>query len=137
MKILGIVGSSRKEGVSSVHQLVTTVLENTGYDFELVSLRGKKIGGCIACLGCVKDNICKVKDDLTDLRPLIAEADVYDALISKRVYKPAFSHDKAMNILREGNAKHFDPDMIDALNACEDEFIEISKQFHDEHTDMV
>jgi response regulator RpfG family c-di-GMP phosphodiesterase len=68
---------------------------------------------------------------------LMAVADVYDALISKRVYKPAFSHDKAMNIMREGNAKHFDPDMIDALNACEHEFIEISKQFHDEHTEMV
>ena len=32
MKILGIVGSSRKEGVSGVHQLVTTVLENTGFE---------------------------------------------------------------------------------------------------------
>lgn len=77
MKILGIVGSCRKEGVSGVHKLVTTVLENTDCDYELVSLRGKKIGGCIACLGCVKDNICKVKDDLTELRPLIAEADAY------------------------------------------------------------
>ena len=66
MKILGIVGSSRKEGVSGVHRLVTTVLENSDCDYELVSLRGKKIGGCIACLGCVKDNICKVKDDLTE-----------------------------------------------------------------------
>lgn len=77
MKILGIVGSSRREDVSGVHRLVTTVLENTGLEYELVTLRGKKIGGCIACLGCVKDNICKVKDDLTDLRPLIAEADAY------------------------------------------------------------
>jgi multimeric flavodoxin WrbA len=77
MKILGIVGSSRKEGVSGVHQLVQTVLENTDHEYELVALRGKKIGGCIACLGCVKDNICKVKDDLSELRPLIAEADAY------------------------------------------------------------
>lgn len=77
MKILGIVGSSRKEGVSGVHQLVKTVLENTGCNFELVSLRGKKIGGCIACLGCVKDNICKVEDDMSELRPLMAEADAY------------------------------------------------------------
>jgi multimeric flavodoxin WrbA len=77
MKILGIVGSSRKDGVSGVHQLVTTVLENTGHEYELVTLRGKKIGGCIACLGCVKDNICKVDDDLSELRPLIADADAY------------------------------------------------------------
>jgi multimeric flavodoxin WrbA len=77
MKILGIVGSNRKEGVSGFHQLLTTVLENTDCDYELVSLRGKKISGCIACLGCVKDNICKVEDDLTELRPLIAEVDAY------------------------------------------------------------
>ena len=77
MNILGIVGSNRKEGVSGVHQLVTTVLENTGCEYELVSLRGKKINGCIACLGCVKDNICKVKDDMTEMRSLIAEADAY------------------------------------------------------------
>ncbi len=77
MKILGVVGSSRKEGVSGVHTLVKTVLENTGHEYEMITLKGKKIGGCIACLGCVKDNICKVKDDMTDLRPLIAEADAY------------------------------------------------------------
>ncbi len=77
MKILGVVGSGRKESVSGVHQLVTTVLENTNHDYTLVSLRGKKINGCIACLGCVKDNICKVQDDLTEIRSLIAEADAY------------------------------------------------------------
>lgn len=77
MKILGIVGSSRKEEVSGVQQLVSTVLENSGHAYDLVSLRGKKINGCIACLGCVKDNVCKVKDDLTELRPLIVEADAY------------------------------------------------------------
>jgi multimeric flavodoxin WrbA len=77
MKILGIVGSSRKEGISGVHQLVKTVLENTDHEYELVTLRGKKIGGCIACLGCVKDNICKVNDDLSELRPQVAEADAY------------------------------------------------------------
>jgi multimeric flavodoxin WrbA len=53
------------------------VLENTGCNYELVSLRGKKISGCIACLGCVKDNICKVQDDLVDLRAKIVEADAY------------------------------------------------------------
>jgi multimeric flavodoxin WrbA len=77
MKVLGIVGSSRKEGVSGVHELVKTVLENTTLEYELVTLRGKNIGGCIACLGCVKDNVCKVNDDLSDLRPLIVEADAY------------------------------------------------------------
>jgi multimeric flavodoxin WrbA len=77
MMILGISGSTRKNDVSGVYKLVDTVLENTGYDYELVSLRNKKISDCIACLGCVKDNICKVEDDLKDLREKIVEADAY------------------------------------------------------------
>ena len=71
MKILGLVGSTRKAGRSGVHTLVTTVLENTGLAYELVHLRGKQISGCIACLGCTKDNVCKVQDDLSPLRDLI------------------------------------------------------------------
>ena len=75
MHILGISGSPRKESVSGVFRLVRTVLDNTGCDVEMVSLRGKSIGGCIACLGCVKDNVCKVKDDMTELRQKIVDAD--------------------------------------------------------------
>lgn len=77
MKILGIAGSARKESRSGVYKLVQTVLENTGCDYELVHLKGKQISGCIACLGCVKDNICKVEDDLAPLREKIVEADAY------------------------------------------------------------
>lgn len=77
MKILGISGSPRKEDKSGVYKLVSTVLENSGVDYEIVSLRGKSISGCIACLGCVKDNVCKVEDDLTALREKIVEADAF------------------------------------------------------------
>lgn len=77
MRILGISGSARKEETSGVYKLVKTVLENTGVDFDLISLRGKQIGGCIACLGCAGDNICKVKDDMSQLRDRIVEADAY------------------------------------------------------------
>ena len=67
MKILGISGSPRKEDQSGTYTLVKTVLENSGCDYELISLRGKRIAGCIACLGCVKDNVCKVDDDMAAL----------------------------------------------------------------------
>jgi multimeric flavodoxin WrbA len=77
MKILGIAGSARKSSRSGVYRLVSTVLENTGEDFDLVHLAGKKISGCIACLGCVKDNVCKVDDDLAALRGQIVAADAY------------------------------------------------------------
>jgi len=76
MKILGISGSPRKG--STTDQLVQAVLSGVqGCETEFVSLSGEKIGPCIACLGCVKDNICKVKDDLGALRQKIVEADAY------------------------------------------------------------
>lgn len=62
---------------------------------------------------------------------LMALADVYDALITKRVYKPAFSHDKAKGIILEGKGKHFDPDIVDAFLAIEHEFIAIAQQYQD------
>ena len=74
MKILGISGSSRSAEVSGTHKLVEKVLEATGCDYELVSLKGKTISGCTGCLGCVEDNVCKVQDDMGPLRQKVAEA---------------------------------------------------------------
>lgn len=62
---------------------------------------------------------------------LMALADVYDALITKRVYKPAFSHEKSRDIILEGKGKHFDPDIVDAFVAIEDRFLEIAAAHHD------
>ena len=77
MKILGISGSSRDESISGTYRLVKIVLDNTGIDYELISLKGKKISGCISCLKCAKDNICSIKDDMYDMRDKIIEADAY------------------------------------------------------------
>lgn len=63
---------------------------------------------------------------------LMALADVYDALISKRVYKPAFSHEKSKAIILEGKGKHFDPDIVDAFIAIENEFVDIANKHKDE-----
>lgn len=46
---------------------------------------------------------------------LMALADVFDALISERVYKPAMSYDRARDIIAEGRGSHFDPDIVDAF----------------------
>ncbi len=70
-------------------------------------------------------------EDIPMSARLMAVADVYDALISKRVYKPAFSHEKAMGIIHEGKGKHFDPDIIDALDAVEAEFQDIAMRYGD------
>lgn len=75
--ILGISGSPRKENISGVYKLVKSVLEATGCEYELISLRKKKISGCISCLGCIEDNVCKVEDDLQDIREKIVKADAF------------------------------------------------------------
>jgi len=62
---------------------------------------------------------------------LMALADVYDALISKRVYKPAFSHAKAKQIILEGKGKHFDPSIVEAFLHCEQAFVNIRETFAD------
>ncbi len=62
---------------------------------------------------------------------LMAVADVYDALITKRVYKPAWSHERAAQTVREGAGSHFDPVVVAAFVAAEDEFREIARQFSD------
>ncbi|MES2125984.1 MAG: two-component system response regulator [Pseudomonadota bacterium] len=62
---------------------------------------------------------------------LMAVADVYDALISKRVYKPAFSHEEALAIMKKGRGSHFDPDILDAFFEIEQRFAQIAAQFRD------
>ncbi len=58
-------------------------------------------------------------------------ADVYDALISKRVYKPAFPHQKACKIIIDFSGSHFDPEIVRAFQAIEPQFIEIKNAFAD------
>ena len=62
----------------------------------------------------------------------MAVADVYDALISKRVYKPAFSHEKACAIIAEGRGTHFDPDIADAMLSSASMFNDIALRYRDE-----
>ena len=61
----------------------------------------------------------------------MALADVYDALISKRVYKPAFSHNTAVTLIKEGKNKHFDPHIVDAFLSINEQFRDIALRFLD------
>lgn len=67
---------------------------------------------------------------------LMALADVYDALISRRVYKEGMPHDKAVQIILEGRGTHFDPDVVDAFVALKDEFRAIAARFEDSDADL-
>jgi putative two-component system response regulator len=60
---------------------------------------------------------------------IVALADVYDALISKRVYKGAFTHAMARSIIVDGKGKHFDPQIVQGFLEIEEKFLDIQRQF--------
>ena len=62
---------------------------------------------------------------------LMALADVFDALMTRRVYKQPFSLDETTRIICEGRGKHFDPDVVDAFMACRERFADIASRFAD------
>ena len=61
-------------------------------------------------------------DEIPIAGRLMALADAYDALVTKRVYKSVFPHEKAVQIILEGRGTHFDPDIVDAFLVLEAEF---------------
>jgi len=67
---------------------------------------------------------------------LMSVADVYDALISRRVYKPPLPHAQSVAIIREGRGRHFDPDMVDAFLDIQDEFYAIAERYKDGEEDV-
>ncbi len=67
---------------------------------------------------------------------LLAIADVYDALISERVYRASLPHDQAVAIIFQGRATHFDPDMVDVFIEIQDDFHAIAERFADTEQDM-
>jgi len=70
-------------------------------------------------------------DEIPVSARLMAVADVYDALISRRVYKPPFTHAQSLEIMGQGRGTHFDPDVLDAFFALEAEFARIAREFAD------
>lgn len=63
---------------------------------------------------------------------IVAVADVYDALTSRRCYKDAFTHETARSIIINDSGTHFDPDVVDAFLRAEPDFIGIRERFGDE-----
>lgn len=70
-------------------------------------------------------------DDIPIPARLMAVADVYDALLSRRVYKSGMGYAEAAAIIIEGSGTHFDPDVVDAFVAIQGEFIEIAEKYSD------
>lgn len=68
-------------------------------------------------------------DDIPLAARIVALADVYDALVSKRIYKSAMPHDTAKSIIVAERGKHFDPAVVDAFLKGESEFLEILNRY--------
>jgi putative two-component system response regulator len=71
------------------------------------------------------------EDDIPVEGRLMAVADVYDALISRRVYKEALPHEEAVQIMRSGRGTQFDPDILEAFLELEKEFQRIASEYPD------
>lgn len=109
-------------------------------------------------LGCAKSPLLEMAKELTlshqekwngqgypqglfgDQIPLsariVALADVYDALISSKVYKDGMSHEAAVQIIAKERGGHFDPDVVDAFMQVQPEFAIIAQRFADSDDDM-
>ena len=67
---------------------------------------------------------------------LMAIADVYEGLISNRVYKVGVPHDQAVAIMFQARGSHFDPDVVDAFIEIQDDFQAIAQRYADTDQDM-
>ncbi|WP_237219198.1 response regulator [Rhodoferax aquaticus] len=113
---------------------------------NIIEIAERRLGHSVPFLACAKEiayghqekwdgsgyPLGLAGDAITISARLMAVADVYDALISVRVYKPAFSHAKARDLILEGRGLHFDPDIVDAFTALDGEFQRIAHTYTDE-----
>ncbi len=74
MKILAISGSPRKNRMT--HNVVKEILKDCKSEYEIISLAGKKINGCIGCTACAGDNVCKMRDDWNEIGEKLKAADI-------------------------------------------------------------
>lgn len=71
----------------------------------------------------------KKMDDIPIPARLMALADVFDALISRRVYKDPMSVEQARDLIVSESGNHFDPDVVDAFLACFDAFVAVAEKY--------
>jgi multimeric flavodoxin WrbA len=85
MKVLGIVGSPRRNGNTEILMAHTLkAVAESGLDTEIIFLAGKDIRGCNACMACSKKEECPINDDLFPIYLKMKEAD--GIILSSPVY---------------------------------------------------
>jgi len=75
-------------------------------------------------------------EDIPVSARIMAIADVYDALVSRRVYKAGMPHEKALDIIVESKGSHFDPDMVDAFLEIAAECKAIADRYRDSDAEL-
>lgn len=68
-------------------------------------------------------------EDIPLAARIVAIADVYDALSSRRIYKEPFPHEKCIEIIREESGKQFDPEVVEIFLTIEQDFRDIARRF--------
>jgi len=76
-------------------------------------------------------------EDIPLAARIIALADVYDALTTKRFYKKAYTHERSRQIIIDLKATHFDPEVVDVFMALEDEFDRIRRENLEDETELM
>ncbi len=71
-------------------------------------------------------------DNIPLVGRIVAVVDVFDALMSNRPYKKAFSLEQSLSIIKEGKGKHFDPNIVEVFHEILDEILEIREKFKDQ-----
>jgi len=78
-----------------------------------------------------RDAAGKKEEDIPLFGRIVAVADVYDALSSRRVYKESWDESRVLETLKEDSGKHFDPDLVNAFFASLDTIRSIAARYPD------
>jgi putative two-component system response regulator len=129
---------------------VVIMKSHTTQGYEAIVRAEKSLGLQSPMLACAKDlalshhekwNGKGYPNGLSETRiplcaRLVAVADVYDALISNKVYRQGMAHDAAMAVIISERGHHFEPDVVDAFMELSLEIEDVARRFADSEQDM-
>lgn len=79
----------------------------------------------------IENNPGKKNTEIPLTARIVALADVYDALVSKRIYKEAWEEDKALDYIKNNKGKHFDPEIVECFFSIYDTIKQIKEKFRE------
>ena len=103
--------------------------DGTGYPGHIDTISEKVLPGFEGADG---QPLPKRENEIPLLGRIVAVADVYDALRSRRSYKEPWDEDRTLDEMRQSSGKHFDPEIIDAFFSCLDVLESIARRYPDE-----